>query len=41
MLSLSNKLISSFNQKDDQVVVEIKKEAENYEAGAGVADEKL
>jgi hypothetical protein len=38
VLSLSNKLMSSFNQKADQVVVEIKKEAED--SGAGIVNEK-
>ena len=39
VLSLSNKLMSSFNQKNEDVVVEIKKEAED--SGSGVVDEKL
>ena len=38
VLSLSNKLMSSFNQKADQVVVEIKKETDD--SGAGIVDEK-
>jgi hypothetical protein len=37
-ISLSNKLISSFNQKVEEAKVEVKKEIENI--GAGVADEK-
>jgi hypothetical protein len=38
MLSLSNKLMSSFNQRAEEVAVEIKKEVENI--GAGVVNEK-
>jgi hypothetical protein len=37
-LSLSNKLMSSFNQKAEEVVVEIKKKADD--SGAGIVDEK-
>jgi hypothetical protein len=37
-ISLSNKLMSSFNQKAEEIVVEIKKEAED--SGAGVENEK-
>ena len=38
VLSLSNKLMSSFNQKTEEIVVEIKKEADDSEAG--IVDEK-
>jgi hypothetical protein len=38
VLSLSNKLMSSFNQKVEDIVVEIKKDDED--SGAGVVDEK-
>lgn len=37
-LSLSNKLMSTFNQKIEEVVVEIKKD--DQDLGAGVGDEK-
>ena len=37
-LSLSNKLMSSFNQKAEEVVIEVKKEVED--SGGGVVDEK-
>ena len=37
-LSLSNKLMSSFNQKAEEVVIEVKKELED--SGAGIVDEK-
>jgi hypothetical protein len=37
-ISLSNKLMSSFNQKMEEVVVEIKKESDD--SGAGIGDEK-
>ena len=37
-LSLSNKLMSSFNQKVEEVVIEVKKEVED--SGGGVVDEK-
>jgi len=37
-ISLSNKLMSIFNQKTEEVVVEIKKEADD--SGAGIVDEK-
>jgi len=37
-LSLSNKLMSTFNQKVEEVVVEIKKESED--PGAGIVDDK-
>lgn len=36
--SLSNKLMSTFNQKIEEVVVEIKKD--DQDLGAGVGDEK-
>jgi hypothetical protein len=38
VLSLSNKLMSSFNQRAEEVAIEIKKEVENI--GAGIVDEK-
>ena len=37
-ISLSNRLMSSFNQKAEEIKVEVKKEAED--SGAGVGDEK-
>ena len=37
-ISLSNKLMSSFNQKAEEVVIEVKKELED--SGGGVVDEK-
>jgi len=37
-ISLSNKLMSSFNQKAEEVKLEVKKEMED--SGAGIIDEK-